>query len=717
MTMNHDEINIKDVLSYIDPSCSHDDWIKVGMALKEDGYSYDVFRDWSSQSKEKFSERDCLNAWMSFKKTGISIGTLIWMAQSNGYTSPDNKYYEENGKQYKIRMEMKDDFNGTLYFDELDNDLIIKDEGWLKPEEFFEPTDYEWNPKQELINYLEALFEPGDIIAYTTQTRENANGKLAPYTKGVYGRKAIDLINILKEPDGTIEKAIGTYDKRAGVWIRINPFDGLGVDDANVVSYKHVLVESDEIDISKQIAILKALKLPISALVFSGGKSVHAIVKVDAPSQREYKRRVDFIYETCNKNGLKTDTSNKNESRLSRMPGVVRGNHKQFLIATDLGFQNYEQWQEWVENETDELPDPVDMADVWDDLPPRKPELIQGILRETHIMNLSGSSKTGKTYLMQELALAIATGDTWLGHKCEQGEVLYIDAEVDKSSSLNNINEVAKAKGYTREMIGKNLIIWNIRGYATQIQKLLPSIIRRFKKNKLKLIIIDPMYKINEGDENSAKDMSEFTRGLDQLSVTLNCAIAYVHHFAKGNQADKSSIDRASGSGVIGRHGDALLTVSRLNAKSKDDETMIPLRLEGTVREFAPLEPINMWFRHPIHILDEDGELTYAKIGDGTEKIDKYTEFTNLLESAFMYVEKTYNEKQNRWEATQPEIVEWMHKASRSTGTIESYRKNTFIPMFKYCVNMGKTTLRKAKQQKGNAKAVIYRLETEMDDD
>ena len=39
---------------------------------------------------------------------------------------------------------------------------------------------------------------------------------------------------------------------------------------------------------------------------------------------REYRKRVDYLYNICKKNGLDVDTQNRNPSRLSRMPGVIR---------------------------------------------------------------------------------------------------------------------------------------------------------------------------------------------------------------------------------------------------------------------------------------------------------------------------------------------------------------------------------------------------------
>ena len=42
-------------------------------------------------------------------------------------------------------------------------------------------------------------------------------------------------------------------------------------------------------------------------------------------------------------------------------------------------------------------------------------------------MILSATSKSGKSFSLIELAFSIAEGMNWLGHKCEQGKVLYIN--------------------------------------------------------------------------------------------------------------------------------------------------------------------------------------------------------------------------------------------------------------------------------------------------
>ena len=65
------------------------------------------------------------------------------------------------------------------------------------------------------------------------------------------------------------------------------------------------------------------LELPVACLVHSGGKSLHAIVRIDAGNYDEYRKRVDYLYEVCTKNGMDIDRQNRTPSRLSRMPSIV----------------------------------------------------------------------------------------------------------------------------------------------------------------------------------------------------------------------------------------------------------------------------------------------------------------------------------------------------------------------------------------------------------
>ena len=140
---------------------------------------------------------------------------------------------------------------------------------------------------------------------------------------------------------------MGSYDHNAGAWIRLNPFNENGIKDKDVTAYRFTLVESDDMEIEAQYDRLLRLNLPIACIVHSGGKSLHAVVHVDARNEKQYDERVRFIHKACEKHGIIIDKANKNPSRLSRLPGCYRGENKQYLVTKEIGTDSYEEWETW----------------------------------------------------------------------------------------------------------------------------------------------------------------------------------------------------------------------------------------------------------------------------------------------------------------------------------------------------------------------------------
>ena len=93
------------------------------------------------------------------------------------------------------------------------------------------------------------------------------DGKFLPANKGAYDRTAGQLIELLDKCGGDIGSVLGDYDPKAGAWIRFNPLDGKGVKNENVTEFRYALVESDNVDIEKQNAIIRELELPVAVLV------------------------------------------------------------------------------------------------------------------------------------------------------------------------------------------------------------------------------------------------------------------------------------------------------------------------------------------------------------------------------------------------------------------------------------------------------------------
>ena len=539
-----------DALNHINPAqLDYSSWLAVGMALHEKGFDVAVWENWSRQDAARFNDGECRQKWCGFRgsTTPVKGGTIISLAMEQGWKP-------EHGEGHELSW---DDTIGAKT-----NELVVVDRKWIQDEDV--PPPRNWDPARELITYLETLFESSENVGINTECWQKDDGRWLP-TKGSWDRTAGELIRALYSCGGDIGSVIGDCKPEAGAWIRFNPLDGNGVRDENVTNYRYALVESDHLSIGMQYAIMKRLELPIAVLVHSGKKSLHAIVRVDAIHYDEYRKRVDYLYKVCAKNGLKPDSQNRNPSRLSRMPGVMRDGKPQYIVATNIGQESFDKWKEYIESVNDDLPDEENLKDFFDDLPPLSPPLIAGVLRQGHKMLLAGPSKAGKSFALIELCIAIAEGLPWLGFACAQGKVLYVNLELDRASCLHRFKDVYKAMGVNP--VGshvENIDIWNLRGKSAPMDKLAPKLIRRAGKKQYTAIVIDPIYKIITGDENSADQMAAFCNQFDKVATELGCAVIYCHHHSKGAQGGKKSQDRASGSGVFARDPDALLDMSEL---------------------------------------------------------------------------------------------------------------------------------------------------------
>jgi len=128
---------------------------------------------------------------------------------------------------------------------------------------------------------------------------------------------------------------------KAGAWLRPNPVTGTGsgfdgaVMDADVVAFRFLLLESDCLPLDLQLSAIPSFRLPVAAVLTSGGCSYHAWVHVNAHDVEEYTEAATRILTAASKFGF--DAANKNPSRLSRLPGAVRevkaqGDGKQRLL-------------------------------------------------------------------------------------------------------------------------------------------------------------------------------------------------------------------------------------------------------------------------------------------------------------------------------------------------------------------------------------------------
>jgi hypothetical protein len=185
-----------------------------------------------------------------------------------------------------------------------------------------------WHPsedwRKDASQLIAALYEPNDninvVTAFTIQKQRDGSDKACP--RG--GGKTLVRDEWLKRL-----RIARTPCSDAGAWIRPNPVKGLrgsgcvgAYTDADVASYRFLLLESDSLPIGMQLSLWSRLALPVATIIDSGGRSVHAWIKVDCADDKEYREIVSEIYELLARFGV--CPANRNPSRLSRLPGVKR---------------------------------------------------------------------------------------------------------------------------------------------------------------------------------------------------------------------------------------------------------------------------------------------------------------------------------------------------------------------------------------------------------
>ena len=187
----------------------------------------------------------------------------------------------------------------------------------------------------------------------------------------------------------------------------------------------------------------------------------------------------------------------------------------------------------------------------------RPREIVAGLLHQGTKAVLASGSKAGKTWVLLDLALSVATGTRFLRWGTARGKVLFINFEIHKAFIKERLTALMNRRGITNV---EGLDIWNLRGKTADFEALVANIIRKVEGKNYALIVLDPIYKAMVGkSENGASGVGVLCNQLERLAERTGAAVVFSHHFTKGNAKKKAVIDRMSGSGVFARDADTIL--------------------------------------------------------------------------------------------------------------------------------------------------------------
>jgi RecA-family ATPase len=354
----------------------------------------------------------------------------------------------------------------------------------------------------------------------------------------------------LDAKNGNINKIFASSDK-CGIYVGINPYKIGCTKDADVIAFRHALFEFDDgLSCGEQLNLYRQMKLPAAALIYSGGKSVHAWVKIDAQNRQEYDERVALLFEHFESAGFKPDIKNKNPGRLSRLPGCVRFKARQELLAVNLDVS----FTEWVKtSEADEI-GPCDNFETLSELDPTNdPNCVVGFIAKdggtvtTRYLCrgksawLLGPSGIGKSTLMTDFAIPWALGRPAYG--ISVGGVprrsLIIQAENDRYDLAEMVQGIGAAHGLHSEFTPEEfaLVKSNVL-FKTETRKTGQGFVdwmhRLIDRERPDFVWIDPMLAFMGLDVNKQSEVTHFLRTLLTPVLEATGAILIgVHHTGK----------------------------------------------------------------------------------------------------------------------------------------------------------------------------------------
>ena len=227
----------------------------------------------------------------------------------------------------------------------------------------------------------------------------------------------------------------------------------------------------------------------------------------------------------------------------------------------------------------------------------RREWIIENLLRRGEVMNVIAAPKTGKSWMVYNLAMALSCGKEWMGYRSGKDlKVLICDNELHKEELAFRVQKVAGALGANP---GDKLQFTVLRGSDVDVEAL-DRKLDEVSASRFDIIVIDAFYRIlpKGMSENDNASMTQIFNKLDSIASKNECAIINIHHSSKGEQGDKSVTDVGSGAGAISRAADTHLAIRR----HVEDGYVV---IDAVTRSGISPKPVTARFNFPLWELSD----------------------------------------------------------------------------------------------------------------
>lgn len=253
-------------------------------------------------------------------------------------------------------------------------------------------------------------------------------------------------------------------------------------------------------------------------------------------------------------------------------------------------------------------------SEDWSSLPPRK-WLLGNVFCRRFVSSLIADGGIGKTALRILQALSLATNKQLTGeHVFQRARVLYVSLEDDRdelrrrvrAAMLHHKIEPAEIDGWlflsAPEGKAGKLVTANPRTKRPLIADMKPELDKAISANAIDLLILDPLVKAHDVEENDNSAMDVVIQVLANLAVAHDIAVDVLHHTSKG-AADPGNADRGRGASAVKNGARLVYTLTQMSVDEaklfgvNEAERRSHVRVDsGKVNITPPLERAQ-WFQ------------------------------------------------------------------------------------------------------------------------
>jgi len=221
--------------------------------------------------------------------------------------------------------------------------------------------------------------------------------------------------------------------------------------------------------------------------------------------------------------------------------------------------------------------------------------------------DLCGGSKTNKSFLVRQLALCVASGQSFLDAYAitEPHKVACLDLELFPWNSQERMRAQARGLCIDWNKCKGNFLISHLRGRADELRDAADELVNYLLERGVEFVVIDPRYKLLKvgEDENTGEGLRGILQFRDALSA--HFATLIVTHDPKGDTSQKKTTDRGAGSYTAGADFDFRLTIDKA-AGWRNDNRVYVVEAEGRARPTPSSIGVKFWDEVQTFYRDEE---------------------------------------------------------------------------------------------------------------